>query len=68
MDNLEKTERAIKNGQSGERGNIGYTRRRQTKLKHYSIFLIYCTIEASGGDIEKRDYFTWKAEYKNYPG
>ena len=28
---LEKTERTIKNGQSRETGNIGYTRRRQTK-------------------------------------
>ena len=31
---LENTERAIKNGQSRETGNIGYTRRRQTKQKH----------------------------------
>ena len=34
---LENTEGAIKNGQSGETGNIGYTRRRQTKQKHKSI-------------------------------
>jgi predicted acetyltransferase len=27
----EKTERAIKNGQSRETGNIGYTRQRKTK-------------------------------------
>jgi len=31
---LENTEGAIKNGQSRETGNIGYTRRRQTKQKH----------------------------------
>ena len=30
---LEKTEGAIKNGQSRETGNIRYTRRRQTKQK-----------------------------------
>jgi hypothetical protein len=29
----EKTERAIKNGQSRETGNIGYTRQRKTKQK-----------------------------------
>jgi hypothetical protein len=28
---LEKTEGSIKNGQSRETGNIGYTRQRQTK-------------------------------------
>jgi len=30
---LEKTEGAIKNGQSRDTGNIGYTRRRQTNTK-----------------------------------
>ena len=30
----ENTERAIKNGQSRETGNIGYTRQRQTKHIH----------------------------------
>jgi hypothetical protein len=33
----ENTERAIKNGQSRETGNIGYTRRRKTKQKHNTI-------------------------------
>jgi hypothetical protein len=33
MDNPEKTKGTIKNGQSRETGNIGYTRRRQTKQK-----------------------------------
>jgi len=34
---LENTDGAIKNGQSRETGNVGYTRRRQTKTKtqHY---------------------------------
>jgi hypothetical protein len=34
---LENTEGAIKNGQSRETGNIGYTRRRKTKQKHNAI-------------------------------
>jgi len=34
---LEDTERANKNGQYRETGNIGYTRRRQTKQKHNTI-------------------------------
>jgi hypothetical protein len=29
---LEYTEGAIKNGQTGETGNIGYTRRRKTNI------------------------------------
>ena len=31
--------RAIKNGQSRETGNIGYTRRRKTKQKHNTIYV-----------------------------
>jgi hypothetical protein len=31
---LESTKGAIKNGQSWETGNIGYTRRRKTNQKH----------------------------------
>ena len=31
---LEKTERAMKNGQSRDTGDIGYTRRGQTKHKN----------------------------------
>ena len=34
---LEKNEVAIKNGQSRETGNIGYTRRRQTKQKYNTM-------------------------------
>jgi hypothetical protein len=36
---LENTEGAIKNGQSRETGNIGYTRRRKTKNIHWSCYL-----------------------------
>ena len=32
---LENTEEVIKKGQSRETGNIGYTRRRQTKQKQF---------------------------------
>ena len=34
---LEDTEWVIKNGQSREIGNIGYSRRRKTKQKHNTI-------------------------------
>jgi hypothetical protein len=34
---LENTEGAIKNGQSRETGNIGYTRRRKTKQTYNTI-------------------------------
>ena len=34
---LENTEGTIKNGKYRETGNIGYTRRRQTKQKHKAI-------------------------------
>ena len=36
---LEKTEGAIKNGQSRETGNIGYTRGRKTKQKHNTVYV-----------------------------
>jgi hypothetical protein len=35
---LENTEGAIKNGQSRETGNIGYTRRRKTKQKMTPLY------------------------------
>jgi len=34
---LGNTKGAIKNGQSGETANIGYTRQRKTKQKHNTI-------------------------------
>jgi hypothetical protein len=34
---IENTEGAIKNGQSRETDNIGYTRRRQTKQRHNTM-------------------------------
>ncbi len=36
---LENTEGAIKNGQSREIGNIGYTRRRKTKQRQTQYML-----------------------------
>ena len=36
---LENTEGAIENGQSRETGNLQYTRRKQTKQKHRTIWL-----------------------------
>ena len=35
--NVENTEGTIKNGQSSETGNTGYTRRRKSKQKHNTI-------------------------------
>ena len=37
MQKLENTERPIKNGQSRETGNIGYTRRRKKSLFKYQF-------------------------------
>jgi hypothetical protein len=34
---LENNQEAIKNGQSKETGNIGFTKRRKTKHKQYTI-------------------------------
>ena len=54
MDNPEKTEGAIKNGQSRETGNIGYTRHRKRtnktqnttqKIKKMSNMKIYTNFE-----------------------
>ena len=44
---LENTEGAIKNGQSRETGNIGYTRRRQTKQKHNATQYALDTLNAN---------------------
>ena len=41
---LENTEGAIKNGQSRETGNKGYTRRRQTKQKRTTV-IVYQTMQ-----------------------
>ena len=46
---LENTEGSIKNGQSRETGNIGYTRRRQTKQTHNTIFKGF-----------HNDFFKWR--------
>jgi hypothetical protein len=35
--NVREYQRAVKNGQSCETNNIGYTRRRQTKQKHNTL-------------------------------
>ena len=41
---LENTEGGIKNGQSRKTVNIGYTRRRQTKQKHITQYVLNVTI------------------------
>jgi len=41
---LKNTERATKNGRFRETGNKGYTRRRQTKQKHATQYVLDTTI------------------------
>jgi hypothetical protein len=51
--NVTNTEEAIKNGQSGETGNIGYKRRRQTKQKHNTICVGYHYSQANTNNVNK---------------
>jgi hypothetical protein len=51
----ENAEGAIKNGQSRETGNIGYTIRRQTKQKHNTICAGHHYMKASTNKVNK----TW---------
>ena len=56
MDNPEKTDGAMKNGQSRENGNIGYARRRKTKQKHSALDTTHTeanTNNATGGKDER---------------
>ena len=50
---LENTEGAIKNGQSRETGNIGYTRRIQTKQKHSTICVGHHYMQTNTNNIYK---------------
>jgi hypothetical protein len=52
---LENTEGSIKNGQSRETGNRGYTRRRQTKQKHNTICVGHHYTQAKTNNVNK----TW---------
>jgi hypothetical protein len=50
---LEKTKGAIKSGQSRETGNIGHTRRIQTKQKHNIIFVGHDYGQANTNNVSK---------------
>ena len=50
---IEYIERAFKNGQSRETGNIGYTRRRQTKQKHKTICVGHHHMQTNTNNINK---------------
>jgi len=50
---LENTEGAITNIQSRETGNIGYTRRRQTKQKHNTICVGHHFTQANAYNVNK---------------
>ena len=53
MDNPENTEGAIKNGQSRETGNIGYTRGRKTKQKDNTIYIGHYYVETNTNNVNK---------------
>ena len=50
---LEKTQRAIKNRQSRETRNIGYTRRRKTKQKHNTICVGHHYMQTNTNNVNK---------------
>ena len=51
---LEDTEEPIKNGQSRETGNIGYTWRRKTKQKHNTICVGHHYTQNNTNNVHKR--------------
>ena len=50
---IENIEGAIKKGQSRETGNIGYTRRRQTKQTHTTICVRHHFMQANTNNVNK---------------
>jgi len=50
---LENTDVAIKNEQSRDTGNIGYTRRRQTKQKHNTICVGHQYTQTNTNNVNK---------------
>ena len=52
---LEKIEEAIKNGQSREMSNLGYTRQRKTKQKHNTICVGHHYMQSNTNNVNK----TW---------
>jgi hypothetical protein len=50
---LENAEGAIKNGQSRETGNIGYTRRRKTKQNHNTICIGHHYAQTNTNNVKK---------------
>ena len=52
---LEKIEEAIKNGQSREMSNLGYTRQRKTKQKHNTISVGHHYMQTNTNNVNK----TW---------
>jgi len=52
---LEKTEGAIKNGQSRETGNTGHTRRRKTKQNHNTISVGHNYTQTNTNNAKRHD-------------
>jgi len=50
---LENTEGSIKNGQSRETGNIGYTKQRKTKQKHNTICVGHYYMQTNTNNVNK---------------
>jgi hypothetical protein len=50
---LENTKGAVKNGQSIETSNIGYTRRRKTKQKHNTICVGHYCMQPNTNNVNK---------------
>jgi hypothetical protein len=50
---LENTEGQSTNGQSRERGNIGYIRRRKTKQKHNTICVVHHYMQTNTNKVNK---------------
>jgi len=53
---LENTKGAIKNGQSKETGNKGYTRQRKTKQKHNTICIGHHYTQTNTNNVNKTTY------------
>jgi hypothetical protein len=50
---LEKIEEAIKNGQSREMSNLGYTRQRKAKQKHNTICVGHHYMQTNTNNVNK---------------
>ena len=64
---LENTEGSIKKGQSRETGNIGFTKRRKTKHKQYTICVGHHYAQANTNNVNKTRALLQTAGGKDEP-